>query len=68
MIRRQKEQILANVGIIVLCVVVFVGMLVLMQTTIDSQCKQFGEGWKGKIDTYGPDFCVNEKGEAKFPR
>lgn len=69
MSRDEKETAWATAGIVILFVGAFVGLLMLMQGGISSECtKQFGEGWIGKVDTYGPDFCVNDKGEAKFPR
>lgn len=47
------------------------GAYVLVMRHVNQQqdllCAQsFGTEWKGKTSVYGPDICVNAKGEVKY--
>lgn len=46
-----------------------IGVYYLSVLATQERCtEQFGAGWTAKFDSHGPNFCINEQGEAKYTR
>lgn len=69
------REVMNIIGSAVLAILITIGVIAILfrlsensRIRTENACiQQYGQGWVGKYDPSGPNFCVNKDGEVKYP-